>query len=59
MAFCKEIWGYAACISQIRRQETNLKDRQHILSMIIQYSSKNTGTTKVEKGQIEETKNNI
>jgi hypothetical protein len=32
------------------------KSRQHILRMIIHYSGRNTGTTHVEKGQMEETK---
>jgi hypothetical protein len=36
--------------------KTNLKSRQHILRVIIQYSRRNAGTTKVEKGQNEETK---
>jgi hypothetical protein len=59
MEFWKGIWYYEACISQTRRQKTNLKSRQHILGVIIQYSSTNTGTTKVGKGQIQETKNTI
>jgi hypothetical protein len=49
------IRGYEACISQIRRQKTNLKSRPHILRVIRQYSRRKTGTTQVEKGQIEET----
>jgi hypothetical protein len=56
MEFWKGIWGYEACISQIRRQKTNLKSWQHILRVIIQYSSRNTGTTQVENNQIEEIK---
>ena len=41
--------GYEVCISQIRRQETSLKSRQYILRVIIQYSSRNTGTIQIEK----------
>jgi hypothetical protein len=39
MEFRKGIRGYEACISQIRRQKTNLKSRPHILRVIQQYSS--------------------
>ena len=31
MEFWKGVWGYEACISQIRRQKSSLKSRQHIL----------------------------
>jgi hypothetical protein len=31
MEFSKGIRGYEACISQIRRQKSNLNDRPHIL----------------------------
>jgi hypothetical protein len=40
-----------------KTSKDNLKSRQHILRVIQQYSSRNAGTTQVEKGQIEETKN--
>jgi hypothetical protein len=42
MEFWKGVWGTEACISHTRRQKTNLKSRQHILRMIIQYLSWNT-----------------
>jgi hypothetical protein len=37
--FLKGIRGYEAYISQIRRQEKNLKSSPHILRVIQQYSS--------------------
>jgi hypothetical protein len=40
-----------------KTSKDNLKSRQHILRVIRQYSSRNTGNTQVENGQIEETKN--
>jgi hypothetical protein len=51
MEFLKEIRGYEACISQIRRQRTNLKSRQHILRVIHHYSSRNIGTTQLENAE--------
>jgi hypothetical protein len=52
MAFLKGICDYETFVSQTKRQKTNLKSRQHILRVIIQYySSRNTGTTQVDKGQ--------
>jgi hypothetical protein len=64
MEFWEDIWGYEAYISQTRSHKTNLKSRQHILRVIIQYQvwileRRKTGTSKVEKGQIPETKNTI
>jgi hypothetical protein len=44
MALLKRIRGYEVCISQIRRQKTNLNCGQHIRRLINQYSSWNTGT---------------
>jgi hypothetical protein len=39
MEFRKGIRGYEACISQIRRQKTNLRHGPHILRIFTQYSS--------------------
>jgi hypothetical protein len=41
MEFWKGIRGYEACISQIRRQNTNLKGRRHILRAFNHNSSSN------------------
>ena len=49
---------YEACISYIRRQKTSLISGQHILRVIIHYSSRNTGTTQPERPKIK-TKNTI
>jgi hypothetical protein len=52
MKFRKGIGGYEVCISQIIRQKTNLKCRQHILRVIIQFSNRNTETITNEKSRI-------
>jgi hypothetical protein len=55
MALLKGTRGYEVCISQIRRQKTNLNCSQHILRLIKQYSSWNTGT-QVEKLKLKKLK---
>jgi hypothetical protein len=57
MEFWKEIWGYEACISLIRRQKDILNQQATYSKGDLQYSSRNTGITQVEIGQIEEYKN--
>jgi hypothetical protein len=40
-----------------KTSENKLKKQRNIIRVIIQYSSRNTGTTQLQKGQIKETKN--
>jgi hypothetical protein len=47
--FLKGIRGYEACKLQIGCQKTDFKSRHHILRVIQQYSSRNIGTTQLEK----------
>jgi hypothetical protein len=51
-------WNFekGAEVMKPKTSKDNLKGRQHILRVIRQYSSRKTGTTQVEKGQIEGTK---
>ena len=49
MEFWEGVSGYEACISQLSRQKTGLKSRQHIMSVIIQYLSRDNGATQLEK----------
>lgn len=44
-----------ACISQLRRQTTNLNSSQHILRVIQHYSSSNIATNRLENDQKLET----
>jgi hypothetical protein len=54
MEFWKVITGYEACISQIRRQKTNLKSRPQGWFKSIQV--RNIGNNQQENSQIERTK---